>query len=96
MAKSSLGSDEKVYLPEQILEDVFSESHAQIWIDIKKQVLIMKVYLTMKNKYLVLEYNIKTIIKTILHRNNFFLNSNIFGNKEFYIVNLIIALVFIF
>lgn len=36
MAKSSLDLDGKVYLPEQILEDVFLEPHAQVWIDIEK------------------------------------------------------------
>ena len=36
IAKSSLDLNGKVYLPEQVLEDVFSESRAQIWIDIEQ------------------------------------------------------------
>lgn len=34
--KSSLDPDGKQYLPEQLLEEVFFESHAQIWIDVEK------------------------------------------------------------
>ena len=36
IARSSFESDGKVYLPEQILSDVFLESHAHVWIGVEK------------------------------------------------------------
>ena len=36
VTKSSLNMDGKVFLDEQIIEEVFYESHAHLWIDIEK------------------------------------------------------------
>jgi hypothetical protein len=36
VTKSSLNMDGKVFLAEQIIEEVFSESHVHLWIDIEK------------------------------------------------------------
>ncbi len=36
IVKSSLDIEEKVFLSEQIIEEVFFENHIQLWIDIEK------------------------------------------------------------
>ena len=36
IVKSSLDGDEKVFLSEQMIEEVFFESHIHLWIDIEK------------------------------------------------------------
>ena len=36
IAKSSLNLDGNTFLPEQIIEEIFFDNHAEIWIDIEK------------------------------------------------------------
>jgi hypothetical protein len=36
IVKSSLNTEGKVFLFEQIIEEVFFESHIQLWIDVEK------------------------------------------------------------
>jgi len=43
--KSSLDASGKVFLSEQMIEEVFFESHIYLWIDIEKQLLILMNFL---------------------------------------------------
>ncbi|RIA83362.1 hypothetical protein C1645_833949 [Glomus cerebriforme] len=49
ITKSSLDTNRKVFLSEQLIEEVFFEPHIQLWIDIEKQLLILVNFLMMNN-----------------------------------------------